>query len=120
MSLYDKYGGFSTVSAIVHDFYERVLESALLAPYFEVVDLARLVSHQTKFFCKVLGGPDNYDGRALAAAHRHMGITAEAFDEVATILSETLEDAGMESEDVAGVMGVVGSVRDQVVIAVAS
>src|SRR5687767_612544 len=93
-SLYDKYGGFATVSSLVQNFYNKVMASQSLEPYFASVDMARLMDHQVKFFCMVLGGPNNYTGRALRAAHSHLHITPAAFDEVAGLLKETLEEAG--------------------------
>lgn len=114
-SLYDKYGGFPTVSAIVHDFYGRVLDSETLAHFFRNTDMRRLVEHQTAFFCKVLGGADNYKGRSLKEAHRGTGIDHAAFDEVVSILVDCLEDAGMADEDVRTVVGVLESVRTEVV-----
>ena len=114
-SLYDKYGGFSTVSEILHDFYDRVLETESLAPFFANTDMDRLVSHQTAFFCKILGGPDNYKGRSLKGAHRGMGITHQTFDDVARILIEVLEDAGVEGQDIETIGGVLESVRNDIV-----
>lgn len=115
-SLYEKYGGFATISAIVHDFYERVLDSEPLARFFVGVDMERLVEHQTAFFCKILSGPDNYTGRSLRGAHRGLGIDDQAFDEVATILGECLEDAGVEAADIATIGSVLESIRADVVV----
>ena len=114
-TLYDKYGGFPTVSTIVHDFYERVLDNEKLARFFEGTAMKELVDHQTAFFCKILGGPDNYKGRSLRAAHRGTGIKNEDFDEVARILVECLEDAGVEADDVEVIGGVLETVRGDVV-----
>jgi hemoglobin len=115
MTLYDKYGGFAAISAIVHTFYDKVLASPTLDPYFQNVDMGGMIDHQTKFLCKVLGGPDNYTGRALEAAHRRLDVTSSAFEEVATLLKQSLEEAGVEPADVATVLGVVGSVRGRIV-----
>jgi hemoglobin len=115
MRLYDKYGGFSVISEIVHAFYDKVLASPSLDAYFAQIDMEALIDHQTKFLCKVLGGPDNYSGRALAAAHRHVHITPAAFDEVASLLRATLEEARVEPADVDAILGVVGSVRGDIV-----
>ena len=62
-------------------------------------------------------GPDNYDGRALGAAHKGLDITHEAFDEVGRCLLEVLVEASVENDDVDTIMGVVGSTRDAVVAA---
>jgi len=79
--------------------------------------MERLIDHQTKFIAHVLGGPAEYTGRELGAAHARLKTTGEAFAEVAAILQETLEDAGMEPADVAAVMGIVAGARGNVVTA---
>jgi hemoglobin len=92
-----------------------VLTSPSLDEYFAGVEMEPLIDHQTNFLCKVLGGPDNHGGRALRAAHHRLGITPEAFAEVASLLRETLEEARVEPADVHTILGVVASVRDDVI-----
>lgn len=114
-SLYDKYGGFASVSAIVGDFYERLLRSESLGKYFDSVDMTRLMDHQTKFLCMVLGGPDNYEGRTLVKAHTGLNITEEAFGEVAGHLKDSLSQAGVEGADIDTIIGVVASKSAEVI-----
>lgn len=104
-SLYDKYGGFSAVSKIVHEFHRRVLESDLLAPYFEKTDMDRLMNHQVRFFSTLLGGPVTYDGKQLDEIHKPLNITPVAFNEVLDLLEEVLEDSGFADEDLGTVLG---------------
>src|SRR6478735_9256438 len=99
-SLYDKYGGFGGISGVVHDFYKRIQRSASLKKYFANTDMDKLIDHQIKFLCKVLGGPDNYDGRTLDRAHVKMKIDDAAFNEVGGHLKDALEAAGVEAQDV--------------------
>jgi len=115
MSLFEKYGGFSTVSAIVHSFYSDLRDSPKVKHYFENINMERLIDHQTKFISHALGGPAHYEGRALLQAHSHLSVNQEDFDEVADILKDNLEDAGMEEEDVNTVMAIVESVRAVIV-----
>jgi hemoglobin len=117
MSLYDKYGGFAGIHGLVQAFYVKVLESDLLAPYFEGIEMSRLIGHQVRFFCKVLGGPDNYTGRSLAAAHRDLQISTPVFAEVARLLQETCQEAGMEPADIETVMATVGTTSHYIVTA---
>ncbi len=116
-SLFDKYGGFGTVSKIVREFYRSVLASPRLTGYFTGVDMERLIDHQTKFIAHAMGGPADYTGRDLDVAHRRLRVKPEDFDEVATILEEVLEEAGMERGDITAVLGVVASARSHVVSA---
>jgi len=69
--------------------------------------MERIIDHQTNFIAHALGGPAEYTGRELGEAQGPRAITAEAFAEVAAILQETLEDAGMADDDVATVIGIV-------------
>lgn len=117
MSLYEKYGGFPTINQIVLDFYQRIGEEESLASYFDGVNMQKLVEHQTAFIAKVLEGPDQYTGRSLAIAHRRLNIKSEDFDLVGNLLKSTLEDAGVEAQDVEAVMNIVGSVKSEIVSA---
>lgn len=114
-SIYDKYGGFAAVSGIVHSFYRRVLDSATLRPYFARTDMERLIHHQTQFLCMVLGGPDNYEGRGLQAAHRAHAISPAAFDEVAGHLRDALQEAALDPQDIAKVLALVASRKAEIV-----
>jgi hemoglobin len=115
-SLYDKYGGFTVIADIVHAFYDKILDAEELDPYFQGIDMDRLARHQTDFLCHVLGGPVEYEGRALYDAHAPLNITDEHFYLVAGLLEETLEEAGMEDDDIRSVIGVVVNVKDQIVV----
>ncbi|MFK7755105.1 MAG: group 1 truncated hemoglobin [Sedimentitalea sp.] len=97
--LFEKYGGFSALRAVIMAFYDRVLDSDVIGHFFEDVDLARLIDHQTKFFTTVLGGPATFVDERLARAHAHLNVTHDQFDEVTHLLRETLIDAGFAPED---------------------
>ncbi|HYX32438.1 MAG TPA: ATP-binding protein [Oligoflexus sp.] len=114
-SLYDKYGGFVGISGVVHDFYKRIQKSESLQSFFAHTDMDKLIDHQIKFLCKVLGGPDNYEGRTLDRAHRLLKIHNQAFDEVGGHLKDALIGAGVEAQDVATILAVVESVRAHIV-----
>lgn len=115
MTLFEKYGGYPTFSAIVQDFYRSLLDTPELAGYFAGTDMNRLMQHQTDFLATALGGPSKYTGRALAAAHSRLNITGAHFNLVAELLTEALEDAGVEEADVATIIGVVAGTRGDIV-----
>lgn len=114
-SLYEKYGGFRTVSRIVMDFYERALDSDQIGDYFEDVDMPRLIDHQTKFIASLLGGPAAFGDDRLAAVHRHLGLTHADMDEMARILGNTLADHGVSHADCGTVLQEVESKRPLIV-----
>ncbi len=114
-SLYDKIGGFGTVSGIVLDFYDKVLESDLVAPYFGSADMARLIEHQTQFICALLGGPAGLSDEHIRNAHRNLKITPEAFEQTVLLFRGSLEDAAMEEADVDRVVALFAAKRPLVV-----
>jgi hemoglobin len=116
MQLYDKYGGFVALSPIVHAFYDKVLASPSLDRYFADVEMPALIEHQIKFLVKVFGGPDNQTEGAMREAHAPHEITPEAFAEVAGLLKEALEEARIEAADIATILGVLASMRPDIVV----
>ncbi|MCR9086184.1 MAG: group 1 truncated hemoglobin [Rhodobacteraceae bacterium] len=112
---FDRLGGFATVRSIVMDFYKRALESDLIGPFFEGVDMARLVDHQSKFVASALGGPVRISDAELHAAHRHLGAGDAEFDEGKRLLGETLDATGIGPADRAMVLDAVERRRSLVV-----
>ena len=115
VSDYDAIGGGPAVSAVVNDFYVRVLGDPTLAPYFEEIDLARLKRHQVFLVTKVLGGPNNYTGRSLKEAHAGLGITHDEFTAVVGHLAGALKDAGVPDEVIERAGAVVISTEPDIV-----
>lgn len=103
-SLLERYGGFPFLSRVVMAFYDRVLESDILAVYFEDVDMRRLIDHQTKFIAFLMGGPASYTDQHLAHVHAHLGVDRSAFDEMIATMRDTLEEFDMAEGDIATVI----------------
>ncbi len=92
------------MSKVVMSFYDKVFDSDILAPYFENVDMRRLVDHQTKFVSSVMGGPASYTNEALHRVHTHLHIDRAAFREMISLFRETLEDLEFDDHDVQAVI----------------
>ena len=114
-TLYEKYGGFATISRVVMEFYDRLLDSDVVGPYFDDVDMKRLIDHQTKFVASILGGPAEFSEVRLVQAHRHLGIEASEFEEMARIFDVTLADHGFDEQDRKTVLSEIESRRGQIV-----
>ena len=99
-TMFQRYGGFTTVSKIVSAFYDKILDSPLLSPYFDGVDMRKQIDHQTKFISYLMGGPVSYSDEALERVHARLNIDQKSFDEIVMLLAETLEDHGVEQSDV--------------------
>jgi len=103
LSIYDRAGGFTTVRKVVSDFYDRVLDSPVLRHHFEHVNMPRLIDHQTRFVSFLLGGPASFSDDHIQRVHARLGIGLDDFDEMVSLLTETLEDHDFTTEDVATV-----------------
>jgi len=113
-TLYDRLGGEEAIGAVVDDFYDRVLADDQLAPYFETTDVADLRDHQTEFISAVTGGPVDYDGASMRAAHAHLDLTESDFGAVATHLDDALADAGVDDDDRQAVMSAVAELKGEI------
>lgn len=98
-SLYEKYGGFATVSRIVMRLYDQILDDDDLGPFFDDTDMPKLIDHQTKFVASLMGGPASFTDAHITGAHRGMKITDKHFDRLKEIVSATLEDFRLEAAD---------------------
>ncbi len=116
-SLFDQLEGEEPIRAVVDLFYEKVLANDLLKDFFAAVDMDVLRAKQTAFMIKVLGGPDNYDGKDMATAHASLadkGVSDEHFDAAIFCLQEALVESGVWGPTVEDVVSVVESTREDV------
>lgn len=105
LTIYERAGGFTAVRKVVSSFYDKALESELIAHHFEHIEMPKLIDHQTRFISFLMGGPASYTDEHIAHVHANLGITLEEFDEMVELLTETLEDFELGSEDVAKIGG---------------
>ena len=104
-SLFDKYGGFSVVSRMVLALYERLLDDDDIGPFFDDVDLPKIVDHQTKFVSSLMGGPASFSDDHLARAHSQLLVSDSHFDQLKSLVAETLADFDMHEQDIETVLG---------------
>ena len=104
-SLYDKYGGFSTVSRIVLSLYESILDDEDLGPFFDDIDMPNLIDHQTKFIASLMGGPASFTDAHIAGAHRKLNISDDHFDRLKELVDGTLSEFGVAEDDAALILG---------------
>jgi len=103
-TVFERVGGFMVVRKIVSAFYDNVLDSPLVQHHFAEVSMPRLIDHQTQFISQLLGGPVRISDETLQHAHARLRITPQEFEEIGRLLRKTLEEAGLDSVDIAFVM----------------
>lgn len=104
-SLFDKYGGFSTVSKIVMRLYDKLLDDDDVGPFFDDVDMPKLIDHQTKFVASLMGGPASFTDTHIERAHHHLDISAMHFEKLKELINETLTEFSVDQSDIDAVLG---------------
>lgn len=115
LSLFELLGGAPAIEATVEEFYRRVMEDALLAPFFKVKRMPHLKQMQVDFFTQALGGGEVYEGPPMKEVHARFNITAEHFGRVAMHLQATLQHLGVENDLVNAVMSAVGPLSEDII-----
>jgi len=116
-SLYEKIGGDAAVNAAVDVFYRKVLADDRINMFFEGVDMGKQAAKQKAFLTMALGGPHNYSGKDMRAAHAHLvakGLNDSHFDAVMENLGATLTELGVPGELIAEAAAIAESTRKDV------
>ncbi len=100
MTVYQRCGGFPEVRRIVMAFQAKVMASDRLQHYFASSNLRTLIEHQTGFLAWVMGGPASYSDERLRRVHQRLNITREDFTELTSLLRESLEEFGLDAQDI--------------------
>ena len=114
-TLFDQLGGNDSITAVVGDFYGRVLADDTLSPLFTGVDLDQLHRHQAKFIGYALGGPNQYKGRTMRAVHADLAITETQFAAVAGHLAASLSAFDVPLHLIDQVIHHVAQLKDEIV-----
>ena len=114
MTIYERLGGEAAVDAAVEVFYRKVLADNRISHFFDTVDMTKQIQSQKAFLTLAFGGPNEYSGKQLRDAHRHMDLTEEHFGAVAECLVGTLEDIKVPQNLIDDVVAVALSVKDDV------
>jgi hemoglobin len=113
-SIYDRIGGYEAIEAVVEDFYVRVLGDDQLQKFFAGTNMSRLKGRQAEFFAAALGGPGPYTGAPMKHVHQGRGITMHHFNLVAGHLAGALTAAGVPSQTVTEILGVVAPLAPEI------
>jgi len=113
-TLYDRLGGADGIETVVDEFYDRMLDDEQMQPFFEDVDMERQRQHQALFISQVAGGPAEYSGENMRAAHRELDLTQDDFETVVSHLRAALAACGADEADTDEVIAAVRGLEDDV------
>src|SRR5689334_7777811 len=108
-SLYEQLGGQAAVEAAVDSFYRKVLADDRVSHFFEDTDMERQIAKQKAFLTMAFGGPHNYSGRDMRAAHAPLvqkGLNDEHVNAIIELLGATLRELGVSEELIGQVAGI--------------
>ena len=117
-TLFEQIGGEAAVDAAVDLFYKKVLADERIKHFFEGVDMEKQHRMQQGFLTFAFGGPNNYSGKGMAAAHRKLvaekGLDDSHFDAVMEDLGATLKELGVPDNLIGEAAAIAESVRGPV------
>ncbi|MBL4602551.1 MAG: group 1 truncated hemoglobin [Emcibacteraceae bacterium] len=114
-NLFERIGGDAAVDAAVDVFYKKVLSDDSISHFFETTDMDAQREKQKKFLTVAFGGPNDYSGKDMRAAHAKLdNITEAHFTSVAGHLQATLEELGVPEAEVSEAMLIAASTHDDV------
>ena len=112
---YERIGGGAPLTAVVDELYVRLAADPLVGHYFTDIDLPRQKRHMVLMLAKVLGGPDEYTGRALDDAHQPLDISDADYDARRAPRDDPRRGRGSPDDIPGRVVETLGAVRPQVV-----
>jgi hemoglobin len=113
-SVFEQIGGTAAVDAAVDVFYRRVLNDPVISHFFDSVDMDRQIGKQKAFLTMAFGGPNNYSGKDMRNAHKHMNLTEQHFGAVAGHLQGTLEELNVPQNLIDDVLKIAASTQSDV------
>lgn len=93
--LYDQIG-HAFIAKAVAEFYKRAFQDVLIGHFFFNSDIHHITEQQIHFVSAMLGGPANYSGKPLKAAHKPFKIRPVHFNRRQVLMREVLVDLGLD------------------------
>lgn len=121
-SLYDRLGGVYNIATVVDDFIGRVMSDPRLNSNPAVDEAHHRVSPAgfkflvTEMVCEAAGGPQQYSGRPMGDAHRHLGITQEEWAAFMDDLHQALSRFQVPPAEESELVTIVQSTKEAIVV----
>lgn len=96
-TIYERVGGEPAMQELAESFYRRMLSDDRVKHFFDDIDMDKQIAKQQAFLTMVAGGPNNYTGKDMRAAHAHLlekGLDDSHVDVVIEHLGATLAEMG--------------------------
>jgi hemoglobin len=114
-SLYDRLGGKPAIVAVVDDFVGNVAADNRINGYFAHADIPHLKSELVDQICAGTGGPCTYTGKSMKEAHKGMGVTSDAFNDLVEDLQKSLNKFNVPAKEQGDLLAVLGPMKPDIV-----
>jgi hemoglobin len=122
-SLYERLGGAYSIATVVDDFIERLYVNDILnanpaiKEARERVPKPGLKFNVTALVCQVTGGPQQYTGRSMKEAHKHLNITEKEWQAMLADFRKTLDKFAVPQKEQGELIAIVESTKTDIVMA---
>jgi hemoglobin len=114
-SLYNRLGGRQAIIVVVDDFVNNVAADERVNRYFADTDLTGFKMLLTEQICEVSGGPCDYSGRSMRAAHAGMEISDQDFTALVEDLQKTLNKLDVPAREQSDLLTLLGGMKSDIV-----
>ncbi len=115
-TLYERLGRREGITRITADLMKNHLANPLVKTRYEnSKDLERVERRAVEFFCAGTGGPEAYSGQDMVATHKGMNISEQEFMSVIDDAMDALQKNAIDEATRNEVLGVLWSMRREVV-----
>ena len=118
MSLYERLGGYEAISAVVHDFGQKLFTDPQVGPFFKGMGTDTrnsFIQKNINLVCNVTGGPCKIISRPAITVHTGLNITESDFDVVFNHLVDTLDAFEVPAKEKEELLAIIGTLRADIV-----
>jgi len=119
-TLYERLGRVEGITAIVDDIIDKHMKNpGINARYLPLKDdldyFVEVRQHLINFLAWGSGGPEEYTGKDMVAAHRGMNISAGEYMDVMDDIMSSLEKNQVDEQSKKDVLAIAYSLKDQMI-----
>lgn len=114
LSLYERLGGEEKIKAIASSIFENHTQNKTVSARYKDSDRDRVVKVVTEFICVGTGGPQEYTGKDMLAAHRGMNINATEYLAVVDDIMNALDSNDIGDQEKQEVLMIAYSLKGDI------
>jgi hemoglobin len=114
-TLYERLGGKPALEAVVGELWNNVAADTRINRYFKYTKPEVFGGQLVDFLCQASGGPCQYKGKEMKAAHAGMKLSDAEFDALAENTIKALNKFNVPKQEHDEVMNMLGGLRGSVV-----